>query len=95
MDHRGAGMALTGDYPGIFIYVRPEVTSKTKQGKKNEDQKESDKIVEDEKNEKNDGKSKTDTRRWLVFLSDERGMKDTHNHPKPVESKIDTKVFYS
>jgi len=92
MDNRGAGMALTGDCPGIFNYVRPEVTSKAKQEKKNEDQNKSDKVVEDEKN---DGKSKTDTRRWLVFLSDDRGMKATHNHPKPVESKIDTKVLYS
>lgn len=84
-------MTLSGECPGIFVYVRPEVISVKKEGKKSEEQRKIDKIEEEDKNY---GKQKSDTRRWLLFLTDERGVKATHNHPKPVESKIDTKVIY-
>ena len=66
--------------PVIFVYVRPATADDN----------------EDEKNQPGNLELCDPierNKRWLGIISDDTERKPLHNHPMPVESKIDSKVY--
>lgn len=72
-------MKHSGPCPVVFVYVRPATDEDNQDDKDQPDTKEL-------------GDPTGKNKRWLGILSDETEGKPLHNHPMPVESKIDSKV---
>ncbi len=80
LSHPGAKLKHSGPCPVIFVYARPATAE--------------DYGDEENKPENLELCDPVETnKRWLGILSDDTEGKPLHNHPIPVESKIDSKVY--